>query len=142
MTCYIARSRYEQLRTVSERPNPPKEGRYWVANDRAEGYADYKVGLYYLSCDQVQVTTHSSVAEVAEEEVVDTRTALRTSSGRTPTARPSSKATAGYAGVAKEVESAAMVEIGAGRSKQIPLDHEQRKDLARDAQQRRLRRVD
>lgn len=101
---------YEQLRTVAERPNPPKEGRFWVANDRPEGYADYKIGMYYLSCDQVQVTMHRSVGHVQ--------------------------------GLVEEVESAAMVEIGGGRSRQIPLDHEQRKDLARDAQQRRLRRVD
>ena len=46
---------YEQLRTVESRPNPPKEGRYWCANDRPEGYADYRVGLFYLSCDHVRV---------------------------------------------------------------------------------------
>jgi len=50
---------YEQLRDVSDRSNPPKEGRYWVANNRTAaqgGYADYRVGLYYISCDHVRIT--------------------------------------------------------------------------------------
>lgn len=80
---------YEQTRTVADRPNPPKEGRYWHANNRAEGYADYVVGRYYLSCDQVRVTEGPAL---------------------------------GPGGTARE----------------ILLDHEQLKDLHRDALQRRL----
>jgi len=63
---------YEQLRTVGDRPNPPKEGRYWHANNRpvGEGYADYRVGLYYLSCDHVRVTDGSSLSAGAAREIL------------------------------------------------------------------------
>lgn len=46
---------YEQYRTVASKPNPPRTGTQWVWNDRPEGYADYRVGYYYISCFQVAV---------------------------------------------------------------------------------------
>ena len=76
-------SRRAQLRT-----GPTRLGRYWHANNRAEGYADYVVGRYYLSCDQVRVTEGPALAS--------------------------------------------------GAAREILLDHEQLKDLHRDALQRRL----
>eukprot|EP01052_Picozoa_sp_SAG31_P003091 SAG31_NODE_115_length_24128_cov_47.693912_14_plen_322_part_00 len=46
---------YRQKLTVRDKPNPPKEGPYWVANNRADGYADYRIGFCYISCDDVVV---------------------------------------------------------------------------------------
>lgn len=39
---------YEQLKTVSNLPNPPKGKRSFRGN-RLEGYADYKIGKFYIS---------------------------------------------------------------------------------------------
>jgi hypothetical protein len=39
---------YGQRRTVADLPNPPKGKRSFRGN-RIEGYADYKVGMYYIS---------------------------------------------------------------------------------------------
>ena len=55
--------RYVQKKTVAERPNPPKEGRWWVANNRSVaqgGYADYRIGLCYLSVDDVALLSRSN----------------------------------------------------------------------------------
>lgn len=46
---------YEQTQTVGRKPNPPREGRFWVCNDRPEGYADYRVGRFYLGVDDVSI---------------------------------------------------------------------------------------
>eukprot|EP01083_Nonionella_stella_P081073 223138_1 len=43
---------YAQRKTVHDQPNPPK-GKYSVHHNRAEGYADYKIGVYYLSPDDL-----------------------------------------------------------------------------------------
>mmetsp|Transcript_104172 Transcript_104172/g.127277 ORF Transcript_104172/g.127277 Transcript_104172/m.127277 type:complete len:505 (+) Transcript_104172:3-1517(+) len=43
---------YEQLKTVRDQPNPPK-GKYSVNNNRSNGYADYIVGKYYISPDNI-----------------------------------------------------------------------------------------
>ena len=43
---------YEQKRDVSMLPNPPK-GAYSSCNNRKGGYADYKIGMYYISPDDV-----------------------------------------------------------------------------------------
>ena len=45
---------YAQRKTVSDQPNPPP-GKYSVHHNRAEGYADYKVGYYYISPDDLTV---------------------------------------------------------------------------------------
>lgn len=45
---------YEQLKTVEDLPNPPK-GKYSVSNRRKEGYADYRVGRWYVSPDDIWV---------------------------------------------------------------------------------------
>ena len=45
---------YHQTRRVADRPNPPR-GRDSKRRDRAEGYADYVVGCYYLSARLVRV---------------------------------------------------------------------------------------
>lgn len=45
---------YEQLRGVEGKPNPP-QGRWSVSQNRLEGYADYKVGMWYASMDKVVV---------------------------------------------------------------------------------------
>jgi len=39
---------YCQKKTVADRPNPPKQGRFSTANDRPEGYADYRPGRFYV----------------------------------------------------------------------------------------------
>lgn len=39
---------YSQRRTVANLPNPPKGKRSFRGN-RKEGYADYKIGMYYIS---------------------------------------------------------------------------------------------
>jgi len=41
---------YSQKRHVGNKPNPPK-GPLSVQNNRPEGYANYLVGKFYLSCD-------------------------------------------------------------------------------------------
>lgn len=47
---------YRQKRTVTDKPNPPRSGPYWVANQRdGVGYADYRVGRCYISCDAVSI---------------------------------------------------------------------------------------
>ena len=43
---------YVQKKTVKDRPNPPR-GRFSCRNFRAEGYADYLPGMYYLSATTV-----------------------------------------------------------------------------------------
>lgn len=46
---------YAQKRTVKKKPNPPK-GRWSVANNCREGYANYLVGKFYMSCDADTLT--------------------------------------------------------------------------------------
>jgi len=48
---------YEQAKTVADKPNPPRTGTQWQWNNRpeGEGYADYRVGMFYVSCFQVMV---------------------------------------------------------------------------------------
>jgi hypothetical protein len=46
---------YEQAKTVADKPNPPRTGTQWQWNNRPEGYADYIVGMFYVSCFQVMV---------------------------------------------------------------------------------------
>ena len=58
---------YEQLRTVASQPNPPKDGYYWVANNRPEGYADYVVGCWYCACDELVVRESAAQAAAAAE---------------------------------------------------------------------------
>jgi len=41
---------YSQRRDVANKPNPPK-GPLSVQNNRPEGYANYLIGKFYLSCD-------------------------------------------------------------------------------------------
>ena len=43
---------YVQKRTVAHLPNPPS-GQYSCNNNRPEGYADYKVGMLYISPDNL-----------------------------------------------------------------------------------------
>ena len=45
---------YKQRKTVSDLPNPPK-GEKAVQANRAEGYADYRVGKYYANPDEVSI---------------------------------------------------------------------------------------
>jgi hypothetical protein len=47
---------YEQKKTVNMLPNPPK-GKYSFNGNRKEGYADYKVGMIYVSPDDVTIET-------------------------------------------------------------------------------------
>merc|ERR1712188_298670 len=42
---------YSQIRDVSDRPNPPSG----IVRNRAEGYADYRVGRYYLDPSSVKL---------------------------------------------------------------------------------------
>lgn len=41
---------YAQKRLVTDKPNPPA-GQWAVHNHRPEGYADYRVGKYYVPCE-------------------------------------------------------------------------------------------
>ena len=43
---------YVQKKPVTMLPNPPK-GKYSARNNRKEGYADYKVGMLYISPDDL-----------------------------------------------------------------------------------------
>ena len=43
---------YSQRKTVSDQPNPPV-GKYSVHHNRKEGYADYKIGYFYISPDDL-----------------------------------------------------------------------------------------
>lgn len=43
---------YAQKRPVTDKPNPPSMGEYWCQNNRPEGYANYRVGKYYLECSR------------------------------------------------------------------------------------------
>jgi len=45
---------YVQKRTVANLPNPPK-GRWSVWNNRAKGYADYKIGMTYLDPEKIRL---------------------------------------------------------------------------------------
>ncbi|CAJ1348634.1 unnamed protein product [Effrenium voratum] len=42
---------YDQFRTVANQPNPPPDNEFSCANNRPEGYADYRPGRIYMSCD-------------------------------------------------------------------------------------------
>lgn len=42
---------YDQFRTVANQPNPPPDNPFSSANNRPDGYADYRQGRFYISCD-------------------------------------------------------------------------------------------
>eukprot|EP00438_Fugacium_kawagutii_P021134 Skav230962 [mRNA] locus=scaffold644:10337:11146:+ [translate_table: standard] len=42
---------YDQFQTVANQPNPPDDNPFSVANNRPDGYADYRPGRLYISCD-------------------------------------------------------------------------------------------
>ena len=46
---------YCQRRTVVGKPNPPQTGKYCCNNNRVGGYADYRVGKWYVAADEVVV---------------------------------------------------------------------------------------
>jgi len=52
---------YVQKKTVAERPNPPPNSRYRDIRNRNQGYADYKVGKYYFSPDEVLVEKNGEI---------------------------------------------------------------------------------
>ena len=54
---------YEQKKTVRNLPNPPA-GKYSVNNDRFEGYADYRVGKFYISPDCIYETSTKELEEI------------------------------------------------------------------------------
>jgi len=60
---------YEQRKTVGKQHNPPRAGRsHWAEdNNRAGGYADYKVGLFYVSPDEVDMEWEEEGREEKEE---------------------------------------------------------------------------
>eukprot|EP00941_MAST-03F_sp_MAST-3F-sp1_P002814 g2814.t1 len=60
---------YLQKETVKDRPNPPKDGRWWVCNNRSEGYADYCVGFCYISVDDVCV--NGRVMNLTKQELFE-----------------------------------------------------------------------
>ena len=62
---------YRQTRTVADRPNPPR-GRDSARRDRREGYADYRVGLWYVSpkCLVVDGRTMAPAAAGAPSKAV------------------------------------------------------------------------
>ena len=50
---------YAQRKTVHDQPNPP-QGKYSVNHNRSEGYADYKIGAYYVSPDDLWIDTNDN----------------------------------------------------------------------------------
>lgn len=42
---------YDQFQTVANQPNPPSDNPFSCANNRPDGYADYRPGRLYVSCD-------------------------------------------------------------------------------------------
>jgi hypothetical protein len=46
---------YHQRRSVKNLPNPPHTGRHWTDNNRSEGYADYRIGFYYIDALDTRV---------------------------------------------------------------------------------------
>ena len=50
---------YAQKKTVCDQPNPPK-GKYSQNHNRSEGYADYKVGFFYISPDDLCVNCNDN----------------------------------------------------------------------------------
>eukprot|EP01084_Bolivina_argentea_P069413 126300_1 len=50
---------YAQRKTVSDQPNPPS-GKYSVHHNRSEGYADYKIGMYYISPDDLYINNNNN----------------------------------------------------------------------------------
>ena len=42
---------YGQFQSVHNQPNPPPDNPFSCANNRPEGYADYRPGKFYISCD-------------------------------------------------------------------------------------------
>ena len=50
---------YAQRKTVHDQPNPPP-GKYSTNHNRDEGYADYKIGLYYISPDDLWIDTNDN----------------------------------------------------------------------------------
>eukprot|EP00746_Dinoflagellata_sp_MGD_P018284 gnl/MRDRNA2_/MRDRNA2_142396_c0_seq1.p1 gnl/MRDRNA2_/MRDRNA2_142396_c0~~gnl/MRDRNA2_/MRDRNA2_142396_c0_seq1.p1 ORF type:complete len:266 (+),score=27.55 gnl/MRDRNA2_/MRDRNA2_142396_c0_seq1:98-895(+) len=46
---------YAQKRLVTDKPNPPS-GQWAVNNNRPEGYADYRIGKYYVPCEVDEIT--------------------------------------------------------------------------------------
>ncbi|CAK9018161.1 unnamed protein product [Durusdinium trenchii] len=42
---------YDQFQTVANQPNPPPDNPFSTANNRPDGYADYRPGKLYISCD-------------------------------------------------------------------------------------------
>ena len=42
---------YDQFQTVADQPNPPADNPFSSANNRPDGYADYRPGRLYMSCD-------------------------------------------------------------------------------------------
>jgi len=45
---------YRQLRTVRNKPNPPYGG---FMGNRKEGYADYRVGMYYIAPEELVIVS-------------------------------------------------------------------------------------
>ena len=46
---------YWQRRSVGGKSNPPQNGSYYCNNNREEGYADYKVGKWYVAVDEMRL---------------------------------------------------------------------------------------
>ena len=61
---------YVQKKSVKGVPNPPRKGRLSVFNNRSEGYADYKPGMYYVSVFDSNIRNENKeVAAVTAEEI-------------------------------------------------------------------------
>ena len=60
---------YEQRKSVRGVQNPPP-GEFSVRNNRAEGYADHKPDMYYMSATKLTTVSHAQAltASVVEEK--------------------------------------------------------------------------
>jgi len=68
---------YVQKKSVKNVPNPPRKGYFSSFNNRAEGYADYKPGKFYVSALDLQIKVKP--AEDPEKQNVDQTAATATS---------------------------------------------------------------
>ena len=75
---------YVQKKSVEKVPNPLRKGKFSVFNNRAEGYADYKPGMHYVSVLDLELAGKEDEEEVeAAVAKVEEKTAKLTKTQRT-----------------------------------------------------------
>ena len=64
---------YSQKKTVKDRANPPSDAKYRDTRNRAEGYAQYRVGKVYFSPDEVSIEIVDETNLYAEGPIFPSR---------------------------------------------------------------------